>query len=519
MFKRSKNKKSILNEPIKDNNKPKDSNLSKSLKDNISTFKDIFKDDDTLIVRQFENAQNTDIKCCIMYINDMIDKALVTDNVIKPMLLSTSLDSKTNAIDKIMNHVLMTSSIENTTSVDKITHAIIIGDTVLFIDGFNEALIISSIGWQTRSISEPESERVLRGPREGFTESLNMNLTMIRRRLVTNNLKFKFRFLGKESNTKICICYIDGIVNKQILDEVNRRLDAINIDGILGTGNIVEIIKDNTYCPFKTVGGTERPDVVAGKLLEGRIAIVIDGTPFVLTIPYIFIEYFQSSEDYYINFYYASINRILRVLSFIITISAPAIYVAVTTFHQEMIPTAFIKSIASARQGVPFPTFLEMLLLLVAFELLRETGIRMPSSVGTAISVVGGIVLGSAAVEARIVSAPVVIILAITAITGLTTPKIKGPEIIIRLIFLLLSSLLGFYGYMFGIIALLILLFQLRSFGVPYMLNLTNINLDNLKDTILRANWNDLIYRPKYIAPNNRVRNDPGGKKNGKKNT
>lgn len=513
MFKILKNKKKIKSIEQKDNINTNDSNLSKSLENNIATFKELFKDDDTFIVRQFENEHNTDIKCCILYISGMIDKVIVHDSIIKPMVLTSSLDSKTNAIDKITNHVLMSSNIERATSVEKIIIAIVKGDTILLVDGFNEALIINSDGWQTRSISEPEAERVLRGPREGFTESLYMNLTMIRRRLSTNNLKFKIRTLGRESNTKICLCYIEGISNKEILDELNRRLDTIDIDGIIGSGTIVELIKDYPYCPFKTIGGTERPDVIAGKLLKGRIAIVVDGTPFVLTVPHVFYEYFQQSEDYYINFYYASINRILRILSFFITISIPAIYVALTTFHHEMIPTVFIKSIAAARQGVPFPTVIEMLLLLGIFELLRETGTRMPSTVGNAISVVGGLVLGSAAVDARIVSAPVVIVVALTAITGLTTPKLKGIEIMTRLAFILLSSLLGFYGYVFGVMGLLILLFQIRSFGVPYMLDTTNINLQNLKDTVIRAPWKHQKYRPKYIAPNNRIRNNPGGKK------
>ncbi|PYG87776.1 spore germination protein KA [Ruminiclostridium sufflavum DSM 19573] len=511
MFKKIKNK-NIIAEKVKDTKAPDNSCLSKALEDNIAKFKDLFRDDDTFIIRQFAN-RDTEIKCCIAYIADMIDKALVNDNIIKPMILCASLGDKADTTDKIMSNVLMSNEVEKSDSVEQITQSIMRGDTVLFIDGFKEAVIISTVGWQTRQPSEPEAERVLRGPREGFTESLNMNLTMIRRRLSTHNLKFKYRYLGKESNTKICLCYIEGIVNRQILDELNRRLDTIDIDGITGSGTIVELIKDAPYCPFKTIGGTERPDVASGKLLEGHIAIVVDGTPFVLTVPFIFIEYFQSSEDYYIDFYYSSINRLLRIFSFILTISSPAIYIAMTTFHQEMIPTTFIRSITAARQGVPFPTFIEMLVLLLAFELLRETGIRMPSSVGTAISVVGGLVLGSAAVEARIVSAPVVIVVALTAITGLTTPKLKGPEILIRFSLLMLSSLLGLYGYIFGIIGLLILLYQLRSFGIPYMMALTKFSKDNLKDTVIRVSWKQIKYRPKFMAPYNRVRNNPGGKR------
>lgn len=513
MFKRLKNKFSAINKSKKENIDNKVFSLSKALEDNIANIKELFKDDDTLIVRRFENELNKDIKCCILFTDGMISSSMLNDNILKPILISKTIESKTNLIDTIMNSILSSNSVKKVTEVNDIVDTLVRGNTLLLAEGAEEALSIDSKGWQTRAITEPEAERVMRGSREGFTESLLMNLSMLRRKLATNNLKFKMRVLGKESKTKICICYIEGIADKKILDELNKRLDKIDIDGITGSGTIVEFIRDYPFSPFKTIGGTERPDVVAGKLLEGRIAIFMDGTPFILTLPFVFIEYFQSSEDYYMNFYYSSTNRILRILSFIITISIPALYVALTTFHQEIIPTPFIKSIAAARQGVPFPTVIEMLFLLLTFELLRETGTRMPSFSGTAISVVGGLVLGSAAVDARFVSAPVVIVVALTAVTGLTVPKLKGPIITLRFTFLLLASFYGFYGYLFGITGLLIHLFQVRSYGVPYMLNVTNVKLDDMKDTIVRVPWNFMRFRSKLIVSNNLVRNNSGGKK------
>lgn len=513
MFKKLKDKLSSANNSKKQNNTKKASSLSSSLEDNIKTLQELFKDDDTLIIRRFQNVLNKNNRFCIFFTDGMIKSTMLNDNILKPILETKTLDIKLNIIDAVMNHVLSTCNVKKATDFNELIDAIVRGDTVLIAEGSSEALTIDSKGWQTRSITEPESEKILRGPREGFTESLLMNLTMVRRRISSNKLKFKMSTLGRQTHTKICISYVDGIVNKQILKEVNKKLKQIDIDGIFGSGSIVEFLKDSPYSPFKTIGGTERPDVVSGKLLEGHIAIFVDGTPFVLTIPYVFIEYFQSDEDYYISFYFASINRILRILSFIITISAPALYVSLTCFHQEMIPNAFIKSIAAARQGVPFTTVIEMLLLLISFEILRETGTRMPSFEGTAISVVGGLVLGSAAVDARIVSAPVVIIVAITAVTGLITPKLKGPVILIRFLLLFVSSIIGFFGYIFGIVAVLIHLFQLRSFGVPYMLGTTNFKPDDMKDTIIRAPWNLIRFRSKFIAPDNLVRNSSGGKK------
>ncbi|QNU65971.1 spore germination protein [Ruminiclostridium herbifermentans] len=513
MFKKIINKITAKNNSKNENNTDNLFILSKSLEENISNIKEQFADDDTLIIRSFENAQNKDIKFSIVFTDGMVSSTQLNDNIIKPLLTYTGFNTKLNLMDAIIYHVLSSNSVKKLTDENEIIDSIVRGNPVLFAQGESEVVSIDSKGWQTRAISEPEVEKSLRGSREGFTESLLMNLTMIRRRLATNKLKFKMQVLGKQTKTKICICYLDGIANKKILDELNKRLDKIDIDGITGSGIIVEFIKDYPYSPFKTIGGTERPDVIATKLLEGRIAIFVDGTPFVLTLPYVFIEYFQTSEDYYLNFYYASINRLLRILSFFITISAPALYIAITTFHQEMIPTVFVRSIIAARQGVPFPTVLEMVMLLIVFELLRETGVRMPSFSGTAVSVVGGLVLGSAAVDARIVSAPVVIVVALTAVTGLTTPKIKGPAILLRFILIALSATIGLYGYLFGISALLIHLLQLRSFGIPYMLSITNFRLNDMKDTVIRAPWNFLKYRSEFIAPDNLVRNNSGGKK------
>lgn len=518
MFK-FKNKKPIKEkdksntESSKVDNSSTTNTLSRSLESNISIIKELFKDDETLIIRRFENELNNDIKCCILFADGMISSSMLNDNILRPILLNTTIDSKKNILDTIMNHVLSSNSVKKVSDINSIIDAIVRGNTVLFAEGSAEALTIDSKGWQTRAIEEPDGERLIRGPREGFTESLLMNLSMIRRKLSTNKLKFKYRTIGVQSHTKICLCYIEGIANDQILKELNKRLDEINIDGITASGMIAELISDSAISPFKSVGSTERPDIVAAKMLEGRIALIVDGTPVALTLPHIFIEYFQANEDYYINYYFSSINRLLRVLCFILTISLPAIYVSLTSFHQEMVPTPLIISISAARQGVPFPTFVELLVLLIVFEILREAGTRMPSAIGQALSIVGALVLGQAAVEARLVSAPVVIVVALTAISGLVLQKLSGALMVSRIIFLFFSSTIGLYGYIFGVLGLLIHLFSLRSFGVPYMLTLMNFNPQDIKDTVIRAPLTFMKYRPKFMAPDNRVRYTSGGKK------
>ena len=495
----------------KHENRQKKYSLKDTLDENVNLFRQIFANDDTLVTRYFENQQNNPVKCCILFIEGMVDNKIVNESIIQPVIQNGQIRNYGDITDILLKQVIVTNNIEITSDVNTMIQGITGGDTVLLSDGSSEGLVISSKGWKTRDITEPQFERSLRGPREGFTESLQINLSLIRKKLETPDLKIKYMTLGSQTRTKISICYLDSIVNKKILDEVERRLKDIHTDGILDSGYIQEFIRDTPFTPFYTIGNTEKPDNVAGKLLEGRVAILSEGSPTALTIPYLFAENFQSSEDYYLNFYLASINRILRIIAFFFSISVPAVYVALVTFHQEAIPTPLLLSISAARQGVPFPTIVEIIVLLVVFELLREAGVRMPSNIGQALSIVGALVLGQASVEARLVSAPIVIVVSLTAITSLMIPRITGAIIILRLIFLLLSAFIGLYGYLFGMVGLLISLCEVRSFGVPYMSQLTNLNPEDIKDIAIRAPWWYLKYRPKLIGRNS-VRQSGGGK-------
>ncbi|MEL7597183.1 MAG: spore germination protein [Clostridiaceae bacterium] len=332
---------------------------------------------------------------------------------------------------------------------------------------------------------------------------MDTNISLIRRKINSPELKFKYKDLGKITKTKICICYIEGLVSKEILEDLNSRLDKIKIDGILESGYIEEKIKDHPYSIFDTIGNTERPDVVAAKLLEGRIALICDGTPSVLTIPFVFIEYFQSSEDYNNNFIYGSFNRILRITGFILSTSVPAIYTALVTFHQELIPTQLILSIAAARKGTPFPTIIEAIFMIAIFEILREAGTRLPKNVGQAISIVGALVLGEAAVSAGFVSAPIVIVVAITSISKFSVPKMAIVIMVIKSIFLLLPGFLGLYGYIFGMIGLSLYLFSMKSFGVEYMLKFGSMSKEDLKDQAIRVPWEFMKNKSKFIIGKN----------------
>lgn len=473
-----------------------DNKIQKKLERNIQIIEQIFKEDGTLIKRNFENQNNSKVKCCAFFIDGMVDNKRIDEYVIKPIITGDCSVFNKDYVDDIKLKVIVSNDVKESESFEELVQGIVYGDTIVFVDGYTSALIVSTKGWETRAIAEPDTEKALRGPREGFTETILINLSMLRRKILTPDLKFKFRTIGTRSNTKACICYLESLTDENVLTELNKRLDKIEIDGVLDVNYIIELISDSPGSPLKTTGVSERPDVIASKLLEGRIALFLDGTPVVITVPFLFIENFQANDDYYLNYYFASIGRLLRVLGFLMTISIPAVYVAFTSFHREMIPTDLALSIIEAHKGIAFPIVVECVIMLVIFEIIREAGIRMPSNTGQALSIVGALVIGQAAVEAKFISAPMVIIVAITAITGLINPRIKGTTIILRFLFLFAASFLGLYGYAFAFVGFLIYIFSMQSFGVIYTSHLTTGKFERTKDTSIRAPWKYMTNRP-----------------------
>jgi len=475
---------------------------------NLNELKNMFGEDETFTFREFCNKNNPDLCFWIVYIEGMADKNSIHDQIIKPVA-ATDIDAAwdvNHILDKLTKEIISAANVYQNAKLESIIQDLLAGSTVLFVSDFNKAIIIDTSKSTERSVEEPENEKVISGPREGFTENISTNIMLIRKKLQTSNLKLKFKELGKETKTKICICYLQNIAHKKIVEEVERRINKIHMDAVLDANYLQEFIKDTPATPFKTVGVTERPDVIVGKLLEGRVAILCDGTPVAITLPFVFAEYFNINEDYYSNFYYASFNRIMRWIGFFLASSVPAIYVALVTFHQEMIPTQLLLSISGSRQNVPFPTFVEAVLMLFVFELLRETSVRMPSVIGQTISIVGALVIGQAAVEAKLVSAPMIIVSALTGITSYIIPRMQGEMIIIRVIFLFSAAFIGLYGYLFAVIGMFIHLASLRSYGIPYMVNIGTFKKSDAKDTMIRAPWKKMKSRPNLVVQKNRKR-------------
>ena len=479
-----------------------------SLDDNMAIVKKLFADMDMMRYKVIETDGKNPARYGIVFCDGLVSSEIINTHIVKPLMLLTP-SGKGSLIDNLLTSVVQVGETQVTDNFKNLVENVTYGDTILFADGCAQAAILSTKNFALRSITEPENEKVLGGPREGFTESLTQNISQILRRLRTHELKVRKLTLGRKTQTAICICYIESLVNKEVLQELYRRIGKIDIDGVLEENYIAEIIRDHPYSAFRTTGYTERPDVVVGKLLEGRIAMVVDGTPMVATFPYLFIENFQSNEDYYFNYYFTSFSRILRMCAFLLTVVVPGFFIAVVAFHQEMLPLQLLIKIAQERQSVPLPAAIEAVVMLMVFELLRETGVRMPSNIGQALSIVGALVIGQAAVEANLVAAPMIIVVAATGITGLVVPKMNAPITVWRIIVLAFASSFGFYGLSVSIGLMLIHICSLTSFGVEQISLKGSFKFQAIKDIFFRAPWFKMVVRPDRLTSNH-VRQSEG---------
>lgn len=480
--------------------------ISCSLTENINSIKNIIGDNTDLTIRNITIGRDEVKPASVIYIMDLVDASKIDENIIRPLVLdiyTSGLKFSSEIIEQLQaGNVITRSKVKTGEMLGDILDAVLVGEVGLLIDGVDEAFIVSAEGAKYRSISESDVEPVVRGPREAFIEVLNINLGLIRRRIHHPNLTFESVTIGAMGRTEVVTAYIKGICPAKLIDEVRSRLERIKIDGVLDSGYIEELIQDNPYSIFPQLRNTERPDVVAAALLEGRAAIIVDNTPVVLIAPGEFFSLMQSAEDYYNRYWFSSMIRFIRYMAFSISILLPALYIAISTFHQEMIPTGLLISIISARSEVPLPVLIEALAMIIIFEILHEAGVRLPRPIGQAVSIVGALVIGQAAVQAKIVSPLMVIVIALTAISKFSIAQynITLPIRILRLLFMILASILGMFGIMAGILFLMLHLFSLESFGKPYMAPLSPFRTGDLKDMVMRAPWWAMVRRPSYSS-------------------
>ncbi|HEX3012264.1 MAG TPA: spore germination protein [Syntrophomonadaceae bacterium] len=483
--------------------------LTNDLESNIVMVNHIMGYASDIVVRKF-TLSSAEIKAAIVTIKGLSERELINEQV----LTALTQDVRFNNINswqlfkQINQYGIPNIFVTEEANVENIINELMTGNTIFFMDGISSALIIGSQGWKERSVSEPMTENVVRGPRDGFTESIDTNTALIRRRIKSPDLRVDEFNIGVKTKTTVILMYLNGVASEAIVNEVKARLLKIHIDGILESGYIEELIEDNPRSPFPQIDHSERPDKVSAAILEGRVAIVVDNTPFVLIVPTVFLQYIQSPEDYYERFLVGSLTRFVRVVSYFISIILPALYIALTSFHQEMIPTPLALSIAASREGIPFPSIGEAFLMEATFEILREAGLRLPKQAGQAVSIVGGLVIGQAAVQAGIVSQAMVIVVALTGISSFAIPAYNAAAAgrLIRFPLMLMSSVLGLPGILAGLTIILIHLSSLRSFGVNFLDPFTSPNEYQFKDTLVRAPWWGMFRLPGNISEENAPR-------------
>lgn len=496
----SKAKKEAEQQKPNDKAAPQES-LCPAIDKNMELFKQRLGNSSDIVIREFRIDGDKGLRGALMMVDGLSNQDNVNLSVLKPMMYEAGLKMKTDDIgipdiDGLSREFLSVADVKKLATVEEVLGDLLSGNTIVLVDKAKEALSLGLRKWEKRGIDEPQTETVVHGPREGFTETLRVNTSMLRRKIKNPNLRLEGMKIGEQTQTDICIVYIEGIVRPGLIDELKSRLQAICIDSVLDSGYIEAYIEDAPYSIFPTVGNSERPDTIASRLLEGRVAIIVDGSPFVLTVPMVYIESFQSPEDYYIRPYYATALRLIRVICFLITLLAPSLYVALTTFHQELIPTQLLYTMTAGLSGVPFPALVEALMMLVIFDILKEAGIRLPKPIGSAVSIVGALVIGQSAVSAGLIGPFMIIVVSITAIANFVVPAQSDSLSMMRYLFLILAGFLGGFGIMVGLLFMLTYLVSLKSFGVHYLMPIVPLNKQGMRDTFVRMPLWQMFKRP-----------------------
>lgn len=425
---------------------------------------------------------------CVVFANcdGLCDSQRIAENAIKPLLSFGGKLPSEDLLDFVGNNILYNTEQKKETSLDTAVTELLRGSLLIFFEGEKECIVFGVQKIPERSLDEPDNEVQEFGSREGFTENIKTNITLVRKRLCTTNLKIESTEMGKTSKTRIIICYMADRVNSETLTEVRTRLCSLDIDTVFAAGYLRKVLDTKTKSLFTMVGQTQRPDTFAAKICEGKVGIIVDGTPFALVVPRLFVENFQTLDDYINRPYYAAFMRGVRLLSFLISIFLPGSFVAIGLFHQEMIPDDMLYNIVLMESNTLFTLTAEALIIHFIYETVREAGLRMPQSIGHAVSIVGALVIGDAAVTAGLIGAPMLIIVAMTAICSLVTSELYQPIAILRIVFIIIGGFSGLYGIMIGAAALVINLTSMTDYSVPFTAPVSPYNNSFFRDSFFR---------------------------------
>ena len=473
------------------------------IKERIEYYKKKFSDTTDLASRELKTKDGDDV--AIIWIENVIDQLNLAQSVIAP-LQNFSKSGNEDTITQVINQFIAFSKVSEPKNESMMIESILNGFVAILFSDTDKVLIVECAAWKVRTPAEPPTSAVVEGPREGFVEDFITNMALIRKRLKTPNLKIDKMKIGRETNSQVRLIYLKNVADPQIIKKIKKNLERIDIDGIVDSHYLAEFLTTSKHSIFKQIGSTEKPDVAVAKILEGRIAILVDGSPIVLTVPYILLEDLQSSNDYYTTPARATILRYLRLCAAIVGIMLPGLYVALLTFHIKAIPIKLLITIANSIQGIPLPPLLEILFIIFLFEVLYEASLRMPRYMGLALSVVGALILGDTAVQAGLVSSPAVLIVAITGVMSYTLPEQSSQISILRLIFTLIGGTMGVYGLIVGAFFLLGYLVNMDSYGSPYLAPFAPYIKSDMKDSLKRQSYLQMKMRPKSIHTDNERR-------------
>lgn len=477
----------------------------------IDNLKNILMRSNDVLLKEI--SINKNLKATLFFIEGIVDSKLINEYIIKPLTqMPRFTESKTNTeVIKLISEGALPSSSQNEKyNLTDVINSILNGNTALLFHGKNIAFVFDVKGFEKRSITEPTDENVIKGSKDVFIEALRVNTATVRRKIKSPNLVLEEIILGKQTQTSISIIYMSNIVNEQLLNELKKRLNKINVDAVLSLNSIEDYIIDKKLSAFPQFINTEKPDKFCSNILEGRVGLIIDGLPISIIVPGILVQFIQATEDYSQNYIISSTLRFMRVILIFTTLLLPGFYISIISFHHEMIPIELALSISASDKGVPFPPFIEVILLLIAFEVLMEAGLRLPKSIGQAVSIVGAIVVGQAAVDAKLVSPAVVITIAVTAMANYTVPNqdLSNALRLWRFIIAILSSILGLMGLSIGGLILLYHLCSIECFGIPYLSPFVSGENEDLGDTLFRLPVYFLKNRPLNLNTPNRKRID-----------
>lgn len=485
--------------------------FSTNLQENITIYEQLFENCIDIVKRKIEIGGKNKILIYITYADNMVSRDMLEEITLDKLIFKMDNLPSTEQFNYIKDKGFRTADISEVTTMDEIVQAVLSGDTIIMVDGFQKALKISSRGFPGRSVTTSDAEVSVRGAKDSFTESLGINRVLIRRRIRDTKLKIESIKVGVRSRTDVALVYISDIADEQLIKDIKDKIDSFTIDGVLDSGMLEQLTEDSWYSPFPQFQATERPDKAASAILEGRVIIIVDNSPFVMMVPTTVNSLFQASDDYYSRWEIATFTRIIRYFASLIAIGLPGLYIAITNFQPEIIPTSLALSFAAAREGVPFSVIFEVILMEIAFELLREAGIRLPGPLGNTIGIVGGLIIGDAAVSANIVSPLIVIVVALTAISSFAIPNesFSSAFRLIRYLIIILSAWIGLFGFICGLVLVLIHLCSLESFGIPYMMPYAasgTKELDKNGDGIIRMPTFRHRERPVFAKKGERIR-------------